>query len=132
MDVLAEFFLAEKEQPQKTRFEKKCKDTFHRERLPNNAAGKPGKCRPIRSELEFHRYPRYNPDGKVEREYFSPKSRGVIVALLLCFLRKKFKDDDEERKPHRKLGEDVVECYRKSELQTVDKQCITHGLSFLY
>src|SRR6266513_2214243 len=52
---------------------------FHRQRLPNHAAGILRKIRPIRSELEFHRNSGHDADREIEAEDLGPKSDGLVV-----------------------------------------------------
>ncbi len=42
--------------------------------------------------------------------------------------RNRFHQQDEQRQPHRELGEDVVESYRETKLQAMPKEQIIHHI----
>src|SRR5713101_1756691 len=77
-----EFFLAEQEQAQEARFEKKRKHAFHRQRLPDHSARGLRKRSPVRPELKFHRNTRNHTERKIDPENPRPESRRAIVMFI--------------------------------------------------
>jgi hypothetical protein len=70
----SEASLTVQEQSEKTGFEKKRKDTLHRERLANHTASASGKDGPICAELEFQRDAGDHADGEIDGKNARPET----------------------------------------------------------
>src|SRR5579859_5634909 len=122
-----QLFFAKQEQAEKTRFEKKGEHAFHGQCLPDDAARRFGKLRPVRAELEFHGNSSDHTDRKIDSEDASPELRGAVVVLVARSKRFGLQVDKQEREPHRQLWKNVVEGYGERELQSVDVQRFIHN-----
>ena len=76
----AQPMLAEDEQAEEARLEEEREQSFHRERLADDAAGVSRERRPVGAELELHRHAGDDADGEVDAEDPDPESRGVVPA----------------------------------------------------
>src|SRR6266550_6412167 len=89
---------------------------FHRQRLPNHAAGILRKIRPIRSELEFHRNAGHDTDGKIKSENLRPKPDRLIVFFVPSSKGAPFPVNEKPSQPHGELWKQVVIDDREPEL----------------
>ena len=119
---------SEKKQSQETRFQKKRKHAFHRQRLPDHSSRGLRKRRPVRPELEFHRNSRHDAERKINSENPRPESRRAIVVFIpgaQCF---RLQVDQQQRKPHRQLRKNIVKGDSEGELQPVYVHCLSHSV----
>ena len=123
----AETLFAKEQQSQERGLQKKRKDTFHGERLADDAAGGSGEARPVRAELEFHRDAGHDPDGEVDSENPGPEPRGTVVMIIAGAQPNGFQDYDEQRQAHRELREDVVVGNGERKMQAMNSQGILHA-----
>ena len=65
------------------RFKKKREHAFGSERRSEDITGKIGKCRPVRSELEFHHYPCNGTEDEGDGKNFSEKSASFFPSRVL-------------------------------------------------
>ena len=79
---------------------------------------------PVRPELEFHRDAGHDADGEVDTENAYPEPRGIVPLRLAGAQADALEHDDEQRQPHRQLGEEIVIGDRERELQPVPDQRI--------
>src|SRR5258708_15302427 len=121
-----EFLFTKQEQTKKTRFQKKRKYPFHRERLSDHSSRGPRKLRPVGAELKFHGDSSHHAHGEIDRENFAPKARRAIVVLVTGAPCLGFQIYKEQRKAHRKLRKNVVKRHREGELQTMDVDRMSH------
>src|SRR5580765_232715 len=73
MSARSESFLAPDQRADEGALEKEREHPFHGQRLSNYSAGILRKVSPVRSELELHRNPGDDAEGKVQSENFCPK-----------------------------------------------------------
>ena len=122
----AEALLAEEKQAEEGGFEEEGEDPFHRQRLADDAAGIARELRPVGAELKLHRDAGDDAEQKVDGEDLRPETRRRVVTLVAFPQGQRLEDDDERRKPHRQLREQVMKRDRESEVQAVNRKRRVH------
>ena len=79
MQFASDLVPAEKQNREKTGFEKKGENAFRRERAAKNIADEARIRRPVRAEFKFHHDARRDADGECQREHFRPKPRHLVI-----------------------------------------------------
>ena len=122
----AQAFFAEEEEPKEGRLEKESEDALHRQRRPDDAAGELRETRPVGAELELERNARHYADGEVDPEDAPPETRRFSGALISA-QRGPLENHDQERQPHRELGEQIVVRDGETELDPMPEERIRGG-----
>jgi hypothetical protein len=116
--------LAEHEQAEERRFEEEGEHAFHRQRLPDDAAGDLREARPVRAELKLHRQAGDDADGEVDAEDPNPEPRRVVPLRAPGAERCSLHDDDEQRQSECQLRKQIVVDDGEGELHPVPEQGI--------
>ena len=77
----AQSALAEHEHPEKAGFQKEREEPLHRQRLTDDATGKPREPGPVCPELKLHRHAGDHAHGEVEAKHSNPEPRGIVPTV---------------------------------------------------
>src|SRR6516165_4353678 len=114
------FFSPNKNRPRKLDSRKK-ENAFHRQRLPNDAAGSSRKRRPVGAKLKFHRDSSDDTDGKINCEDAGPESSGAIVVFVTGAKEFGLKINQEQGEAHGQLRKNVMKGYGECEMEPMHR-----------
>jgi hypothetical protein len=117
---------AVEEQAEEGRLEEEGEHAFHGQRLADDPSGEVAEPGPVGPELELERDPGDHADGEVHAEDAGPEARSLVVERAPGPVRLQLEEEDEERQPHRQLGEQVVVGDGEAEVQAMPEQRVGH------
>ena len=94
VQLRSQSLFAENQQSQKSRFEEKRKDAFHRQGLSQHSARCFRELSPICAELKFHGNASDDAHGEINGKDFHPETRRLVVSLIATPERDGLQDQD--------------------------------------
>ena len=128
VEATRESLFAEEKEAEEGGLEEEGEDAFHGERHANDAAGAARELAPVGAELKLHGDAGNDAEEEVDGEDPCPEACGCVVLGLLVGIvgaeGDRFEDDDQKRESHGELGEEIVVCDGKAEVNAVKCECV--------
>src|SRR5579864_756937 len=120
MSPWAQPLLSVEEQAQEGRFQEKSKHAFHAQGLTDHASGETREMRPVGTKLKFHGNASHDSQHEVDAKNLGPKARRLMVSLIVTAEAQRLQHDDQRRKPHGELREEIVEGDGEGKMKAMD------------